>query len=187
MSKYFTSDWHLYHIRSLGWPARSEFNGIDDMNAKIIHNMITSIPINSELYFIGDLSWVKDYIDYVLASCDERHIKFHWILGNHDEPTEEQKKKCASVSSLKEIRINKKTIVMCHYPMTVWNKSHYNAWHLYGHIHAGMETTDKIESRMSGKSLNVNCEFHDFKPWSEKELEEYMATRPDNFDFIEHV
>jgi len=171
-------------MRSLDWPARSRFNGIDDMNAKIIDSMILGIPVGSELYFIGDLSWAKDYVDYILDLCNQRHIKFHWILGNHDSPTEAQKRKCASVSDMKEVRFNNHQIVLCHYPMTVWNKSHYNSWLLYGHIHAGMETTNRVEEKMTGKCLNVNCEFHDFKPWSEKELEEYMEARPDNFDKV---
>lgn len=30
------------------------------------------------------------------------------------------------------------TIVLCHYGMRVWDRSHYNSWHLYGHSHGAL-------------------------------------------------
>ena len=29
-------------------------------------------------------------------------------------------------------------VVLCHYAMRVWDRSHYGSWHLYGHSHGNL-------------------------------------------------
>ena len=43
---------------------------------------------------------------------------------------------------------------------------------------------DPLNLRFTGKSLNINTELHDFKPWSFDEIHAHMETQADNWDLI---
>ena len=106
------------------------------------------------------------------------------MLGNHEKGWEQHKRFCSSIERLDSTTINGNHVVMCHYPMITWDRSHFNAWQLFGHHHNKSYGFKEIVEKSIGKTLNVNIEFHDYKPWSEEEIIEYMNTRPDNWDLI---
>lgn len=146
-----------------------------------------SLSAGSDLYFLGDLSWDMQVLKTFFDRIKKARINFHWILGNHDykHGATVYKNQCRSMSEIKDVYIgDKQPVVLCHYPMLTWNKSHYNSFLLYGHHHANSNGTKMLESLSKGKTLNVNVEFHDYKPWSEDEIMAYMSKRPDNWDLI---
>lgn len=49
-------------------------------------------------------------------------------------------------------------ITLCHYPMAVWDRKHYGAWHLHGHSHGNYKG--------EGLILDVGIDCHAFKPVS---------------------
>lgn len=181
--KLFSSDWHLSHNNVINWSKRP-FDSIEQMNDTIIQNMINATQGGDDFYFLGDLSWDQNVTKDFFARWPY-NVNFHWILGNHEKKQWKKfESKCASISMLKEININKTMVVLCHYPMLTWNKSHYNSWMLYGHHHKNSHGREKIDKLATGKMLNVNVEFHHYNPWTEEELIQYMSKRPNNWDFI---
>ena len=172
--KYFSSDWHLSHQNVLSWSNRP-FDTIEEMNETIIENMIKPLKRGDELYFLGDMSWkiepIKEFFERF-----PRGTHIHMINGNHERWVGQFKHRYTSISNLKEIKIGGNHTTLCHYPMLAWNKSHYNAFSLFGHIHKASHRFDKLENLTKGKTLNVNVEFHDYKPWSEDEIIAYMKT-----------
>ncbi len=66
-----------------------------------------------------------------------KNIEIHFIIGNHDSSNiiRIANENCASVSHMKDIKNEGQSLTLCHYAMRVWNKSHFNAWQLYGHSH----------------------------------------------------
>lgn len=182
--KWFSSDWHLSHKNIIEYSNRP-FKSIEEMDNTIIENMFTPLKKGDELFFLGDMSWSKDTYRRVFDVIP-KNISFHWIIGNHElNKWKRWRTNVTSTSELRHIKIQGNTVALCHYPMFTWNKSHYNSWMLYGHHHAGKDTsTDKVQQYLRGKMLNVNCEFHDYKPWSETEIIEYMSAQPDNWDYI---
>ena len=70
------------------------------------------------------------------------------------------------------IQINGHTIVLCHYALRVWHKSHFNSLHFYGHSHG----------RLPGvvKSFDVAVDTMNFSPISINEAIKLMSARPDN-------
>ena len=181
---YISSDWHLDHKRIIDLAERP-FKSTDEMNKVILTNMFAKLKPNDDFYFLGDLSWsTPGYA--LLFEMLPKNINFHIILGNHDRASSfnKYKKQIASVSHMKDIKIQNIPVTLCHYPMITWNKSHYNAFQLFGHHHINSHGTDQLNSHFAGKQLNVNCEMHNFQPWSETEIIDYMKTRPDNWDYI---
>jgi len=47
-------------------------------------------------------------------------------------------------------------IVLCHYAMRAWDRSHYGSWHLYGHSHGTLPGY--------GLSFEVAVDCWDFRP-----------------------
>ncbi len=153
------------------------------MNEKIIANILSVVKSGDEIYHLGDLASKRYYLDHFFDRLPF-DVKFHWIIGNHDRGWENFKKRCTSTSFLKDIKVNGNPITLCHYPMLTWNKSHYGAWMLYGHHHKNSHGSKEIEKLARGKMLNVNVEFNDYKPYSEKDIENIMNGKPDNWDLI---
>ena len=180
--KYFSSDWHLGHIKILEM-ANRPFENINEMNKKIVDNMLKPLKSGDTFYFLGDMAF---YIKHVLSFFEglPDNVKFIWINGNHDKKIPWEISVLfpnidIEIVPMKEIKIGRKELTLCHYPMRMWNKSHYNTWHLHGHCHNGQENRD---FRQEGKVLNVNCEFNDYKPWSENDIIKYMSNQSDNAD-----
>lgn len=181
--KYFTSDWHLGHKRFVEKFGSRPFSSTEEMDDTIIENMFTGKRKGDMIYFLGDL-----YFD--IASFEKMYnqipngVRFFWVLGNHDEKLfMKHIKQFEKIIPMMETKIQGNHVVLCHYPMQTWNRSHYNSWQLFGHHHIGGHF--EPGSERLGKQLNVNLEYHDFKPWTEDEVVEYMEGRPDNFDLIQ--
>jgi len=180
--KYFSSDWHLGHDNVVKFSGRP-FDSIGAMNELIISNAINVLRPGDELYFLGDLAWRRYNFEGFFDRWP-KNVAFHWILGNHDKQWQPFKDKCASISELKKINIGENTVILCHYPMLTWHKSHYNSWMLFGHHHMNSHGTKDLETKATGKMLNVNVEFNNFMPYSENEVAKIMEKKPDNWDFI---
>jgi calcineurin-like phosphoesterase family protein len=65
-----------------------------------------------------------------------------------------------------EIEVGGDLVVLFHYAMRVWNRSHRGAWHLFGHSHGQLQP--------EGRSCDVGVDCWDFKPVS---LEKIIASR----------
>lgn len=173
--KYFTSDFHCFHEKLLSF---RPFITTDEMNEKLCESL-SVLKRGDILYYLGDIAMKRVGFDLFFSSIP-KGVDVHWILGNHDEKySKKYSNIVASVQRIKYIKIGNNKTTLCHFPMYTWNCSHYNAWHLFGHHH-----NDKIKY-VTGKSLNVNIELHEYKLWSEEEVIEFMNTRPDNWDLVE--
>jgi calcineurin-like phosphoesterase family protein len=80
----------------------------------------------------------------------------------------------------KELKLNNDTIVMCHYPLLVWNKMHYGSYHLAGHSHGGCNHLNEKVRR-----LDVGVDNHNYKPisWTyiKNRLDQIPLTRPEGY------
>lgn len=181
--KWFTSDWHLGHENVMRFSDRP-FGSINEMNEKIINNMLEACQPGDELFFLGDLAWRRYAFDAFFERWP-KNVNFHWILGNHDKNWQPFKKQCASIGDMKKTKIgDNNVVIMCHYPMLTWDRSHYNSWQLFGHHHQQSHGTAELDKMTNGKMLNVNLEWNDFKPYSETDIIRIMRTKPDNWDLI---
>lgn len=176
---YFSSDWHLDHVKVIGYDNRP-FRDIGHMNKTIIDNF-SELDENDHLFFVGDLSFAKDPMR-VVEMIKPLRCKLYWIPGNHDGhllDCEELTSRFEWIQHLAEITVieeehNKPSvrqdITLCHYSMEVWNKSHHGAYHLYGHSHGSLPET------MTRRSFDVGCNMWEYKPISYRQIKEKMRT-----------
>ena len=180
--KFFSSDIHLNHSAVLRFSDRP-FETIEEQTEYFLDEVNTTLSRNDDFYFLGDLSWNREGSEHFFNNL-KKGIRFHWLLGNHDKQWQQFVKRCVSVSYLKTIKIGSTHVVLGHFPMVTWDKSHYNAWMLFGHHHNHSNGFSNLSKHICGKTMNVNWEFHNYKLWSEDEVINVMKDLPDNWDLI---
>lgn len=176
--KYFTSDLHLGHLSILKHrdvPVET----IPEYDAWVL-DKIYDIPKGSDLYILGDIAFTQEGMIKLLAH-KPKSVQLHLIHGNHDKSFVQRMARANKIPYHEYLMVKdlNHKFFLCHYPLKVWDCSHYNSINLYGHIHNG--TPDIIKD---GRQLNVNCEFWGYKPISSEQVIEKLDGI-DNWDYLE--
>jgi calcineurin-like phosphoesterase family protein len=115
---------------------------------------------------LGDISMMlSERTDRLLTRLNGRK---HLVYGNHDKilrKKPELQKYFESIHELKSIDVSTQGksyhIVMCHYPMLTWNRSHRGSIMLHGHCHGTLNHLNENVRR-----LDVGVDSHDYFPIS---------------------
>lgn len=184
---YFTTDTHLGHSNLVvgvsSWEGLDRcrpFGTIEEHDATIIDNINSRVRKNDTLYHLGDFA-ISSNANIIAYRDRIRCQNIHLIYGNHDEPIRKRKILRNLFSSCNDIlRINheRQAIILCHYAMRVWYKSHRGTWMLCGHSHGSLNLEN------CGKILDICPENHNYTPWSFSEVYDYMSSR--NIEKVDH-
>lgn len=158
MAIHFTSDTHFGHKNIIKYCNRP-FKSVHHMDEEMIALWNRKVKPNDEVWHLGDFCMgghqPKDYLPRLNG-------KVHLIRGNHDPHVEDQG--FESVQYYKELKFAKKKIVLCHFPFTVWNKSHHGSIHLFGHVHGSMTVRHGRKVREDSLSADVGSDCWDYAP-----------------------
>ena len=192
MKHYFSSDLHHRHRRiSEFCPRPVDSSDIQAHSDWLIERHNKIVKNEDNFYHLGDFCFGSKMED-IVAVLELMNGRKHFILGNHDDKKAwkkilADKELCSRlkiewVRDYKRITIfderlqKKQNIVMCHYPMYVWDGLQYGSWMLSGHSHGGLHGITQ------GKILDVGLDafeklhaFHDY--WSFEDLSFYMEGR----------
>jgi calcineurin-like phosphoesterase family protein len=171
MTIFFTSDTHLGHANIIKYCHRP-FSSVEEMDGTIIKNWNSVVSEQDLVYHLGDFAFRQHH-----SYRKQLNGEIIFIEGNHDKVTGPGLFK--EVHKLLRIKINEYDITLCHFAMRVWNKSHFNSWHLYGHSHGGLPP--------EGKSWDVGVDNNNFTPLSLDQVVEIMKGRPDNFNLVKSM
>jgi calcineurin-like phosphoesterase family protein len=177
LKTFFTSDIHFGHKNILKYDKRP-FKHISEHDERIIENWNHLISNQDDVYYLGDFAFApRDYIESILMRLNGRK---NFIKGNHDkkDTIELYKKYGNFLGELRKISVNNQEIVLCHYAMKVWDKSHHGSWHLYGHSHGSLP--DDIHSL----SFDVGINNHDYEPIEFEQVKKIMSKK--HFKPIDH-
>jgi calcineurin-like phosphoesterase family protein len=147
------------------------------MDETLVKNWNEVVKGGDRVFFLGDVSICRDLdrVDRLLARLAGQ--KF-WILGNHDHEDEREKyaHHFQKMERLMDLRIGKgeaaQDIVLCHYAMLVWNKSHYGSWMLHGHSHG------ELKYPFQAKIMDVGVDAWNYRPVSFEMLKEKLDKQP---------
>ncbi len=150
------------------------------MNDCLIENNNQLVKDKDTVIHGGDFSLgsVPATID-VLKRLKGKHIL---LKGSHDRPItriikkENYKDLFEYGGEIYELNIGNIHIVICHYAMRTWPRSHYNSWQLYGHSHGKLGPI--------GKQWDIGIDNNDYKPIFFDQLKEIMDDRPDNEGYL---
>lgn len=174
--EYFIADTHWNHKNITGpklsrWKSGyRDFDSIEEMNEAITDSINSRVGKNDILYHLGDISFGNLSCLYSLK-CENIIL----ILGNHDNyQLCKEQPKIKKISSLMEITTNNRKIVMCHYSMRVWNDSHKDSYHLFGHTHHTIPNYNQ--------SMDVGwCKWR--KPLNFKEIDDLLNNKEGQGDW----
>ena len=166
MTIWFTSDTHFGHGNVIQYTQRP-FETVEEMDARLTENWNQSVKPNEIIYHLGDFTLLG--AEPASEYFQRLNGRIHIIPGGHDHRwlgRQEYFSRSGHVVTilppLKTIKVTlsgldqPQLIVLCHYAMRVWDRSHYGSWHLFGHSHGNLPP---LES-----SLDVGVDVWDLAP-----------------------
>ena len=158
MKYWFTADEHYGHSNIIKFCNRP-FSTVEEMDKAIIDNHNALVQKGDIVVHGGDFTLGKDankYIEQLRGS----HI---FIKGSHDRWMDKN-----------SIQIWERTIegiyvVVCHYAMRVWPRSHYGSWQLFAHSHGNLEPI--------GNQHDIGVDNNNFCPASFNQIRDIMDSK----------
>jgi len=162
MAIWFTSDHHFEHKNIIQYCNRP-FDTVAEMNKTMIDKWNEVVNEDDVVYHLGDFTLggtemaqhyfkqLKGYIRVIPGGHDYRWVDN--ISGWSDYLS------LAILPPLYTLELDKQIIVLCHYAMRVWDRSHYGSIHLYGHSHGML-------SDSGNRSMDIGVDTNNFYPYS---------------------
>ncbi|WP_375273524.1 metallophosphoesterase family protein [Methylorubrum thiocyanatum] len=163
MAVFFTADTHFGHTGILH-AARRPFSSIAEHDALLVEAWNATVAPGDTVYHLGDFALGP-------AEAAEREFrKLHGrkclVVGNHDRkarrlPWAEQH------DGIREISVEGRHLVLCHFPLRAWSRSFRGSLHLYGHTHGTLPGTTQ--------SCDVGVDVWGYRPVSLSDIVDAMA------------
>jgi calcineurin-like phosphoesterase family protein len=185
-SSWHDGDWK--GDRSSNWRISRE--AIETMDDTLIENINNIVGENDTLYHLGDFCFGSKHDILRTATNYRRRINcknITFIWGNHDSFA--IRPIFTNCYDLLNVNVESQRIVLCHYAMAVFDKSHRGAWHLYGHSHANAE--EWLDKAMPGRrTMDVGVDnaakiLGEYRPFSFDEISKIMSKKS-GFHFDHH-
>lgn len=173
MQWFFTADEHYGHTNIIKYCARP-FKTISEMDNMLIANHNSVVMSDDIVVHAGDFTMGKTYQEVIKRYINRLNGQHVFIKGSHDRWLGFE-----NAPYIWERTIEGQFIVVCHYAMRTWAKSHYNSWQLYGHSHGRLPP--------QGKQWDVGVDNNNFYPISFRQLAAIMKTLDDNTNLVHHA
>jgi calcineurin-like phosphoesterase family protein len=109
--------------------------------------------------------------------------RLHLIRGNHERGCAKQEDLFVWIKDLYTLKVKDadapgsiQNIVLCHYPMRSWNKSHWGSWMCCAHSHGGLAAS-LPESTEGGLLLDVGVDVWNYHPVSYEQVKSVMKKK----------
>ena len=177
---FFTSDFHFGHANIIKFCNRP-YSSVDEMNERLIENYNSVVKKGSIVYILGDAFWRSLSQEEAFTIATRLNGQKYYINGNHEERMQHKDMHKLFIWRKDYAKIHPAgypRIVLLHYAMRVWEGSHYNDWHLFGHSHNALTPASQgATTEESALSMDVGVDTHDMKPWSIEEIAEKMREK----------
>jgi len=165
---WFIADEHFGHFNIITYTHRP-FTTVEEMDEEIIKRFNSVVRAEDTTIHAGDFTLANKEIAYKYEQqLNGSHI---FLRGSHDRWM-----KGTNHHEILDITIEKQPIVICHYAMRVWHRSHYNSWNIHGHSHGKLPPI--------GKQIDVGVDTNSFYPYSFEMIKDIMKDRPNNPNFL---
>ncbi len=183
---YFSADHHFGHVNIIGYCNR-RFSSIEEMDKNLIDIWNATVKLEDIVYYLGDFHLGKNPQNYfatlngtIAILDDNTHHDKYWLNSRtYGTKSDGYSTRSGAVEYLPPLYTfvpHDVPITLCHFPMESWNRSHYNSWHLHGHIHLLGDSFRKKKMLDVGID-NANALLGEYRPFSLTEVEERMKVR----------
>ena len=183
---FFISDLHIGHKNVIKFDGRP-FADVDEMHLEMIKRWNSVVGDEDIVYYLGDLAFCRDETTKWFIHSIKGKINF--ILGNHDKMKDIVKfdrwenihEYGTEIGILDKDSLESRgsggyqKIIMAHYPILSWNKSHYGSWMLHGHCHGSLMKSN--QDYYKRKVMDVGCNCIDYTPISYEKVKGIMSRK----------
>ena len=186
MTVWFTSDHHFGHENIIKFCDRP-FSSVEEMDEEMIKRWNAVVKDTDTVYHLGDFTlfngtaasrYFAQLNGMIKVLRNTWHHDKRWIPKHADMASEYRSKTGSVVTFEPPIVVLEfpeyengsdkysQALVLCHYPLAVWDRKHYGSWHIHGHSHG--------QFLQSGLCLDVGVDDHDFCPVPLRNVEHIM-------------
>jgi calcineurin-like phosphoesterase family protein len=135
---WFISDTHFGHKNIAKFCGRDPYqDDVAAMDRRIIDEWIAVVGPQDEVWHLGDFGFLKSSRAHSIL--DQLTGRIHLVLGNHDIALKaEVLDRFVSVQNMAELDVGGVGVVLSHFPLATWNRSHYGSLHFHGHCHGSL-------------------------------------------------
>jgi len=168
---YFTADHHFGHFNIAKFCNRP-FDSVEAMDEALIAAWNRTVSPSDTVYHLGDFTLGgRDVAKRYFSRLNGRILV---VPGGHDHRwtrIQVEPEYCLDSADgipvgilppLYTLKVEGRIIVLCHFALRVWDKSHYNSLHLYGHSHGRLPGTER--------SMDVGVDAVGYEPISLEEV-----------------
>lgn len=165
---FFTADEHYNHANIIRFSNRP-FRDTREMQEVLIARNNEVVNDGDTVFHLGDFFW-GGFTDMALGIIYQLNGD-HWFLkGSHDR----WQLGCSQqhfYPYIHEEQIESQYVVLCHYAMLTWPRSHYGSWQLFGHSHGRLTTHNP------DRQYDVGVDNNGFYPVSFEKLKTILKGR----------
>ena len=174
---WFTADHHYGHANIIKFQEDTRpFSSIEEHDEFGIKMWNEQVSPSDDVYYLGDFT-LRDW-KFASSVIKRLNGSINFIYGGHDHRWYYD----VSASEMEELNITllgelttifspthklqdkyPLPIVLCHYAMLRWDRSHFNSLHLFGHSHGKLENP-------SPNSMDIGIDTSSFKLYSIDEV-----------------
>jgi len=132
---FFTSDSHFGDHRTMNIGARA-FALVAEMDAALVAGWNDVVGAEDEVWHLGDFARSPDRVPGLLARL---HGRKHLVRGNNDPPRTLAAGDWSTVCDYRELQLDGRLLVLCHYPFRSWNGQGRRSINLHGHSHGRLK------------------------------------------------
>ncbi len=154
MATFFTSDTHFGDMRVLRFDHRP-FPTLSAHDEALVTRWNGVVGASDTVWHLGDFA-LGPTPERAAALLDALAGEKHLIVGNNDDAATLALSGWASVSAYREITVESRPLVLCHYAFRTWNGMGRGALNLHGHSHAKLSAMPK--------QYDVGVDAQDFRP-----------------------
>ena len=171
---YYTSDLHFNHSKIMQYCNRP-FPNVEEMNKALIVNWNSRVQNKDTVFILGDFGFLDgEQANNLLKQLKGKKVL---IVGNHDiflrkkGFNENLFEEIRAIKNVRDPSINNNLIVLCHYPMAVWDRKDYGTYHFYGHVHNNtIERHPYLLGAEYTNAFNVGTDCHNYFPVTAQEI-----------------
>ena len=165
---WFTADTHFGHSNIIKF-CRRPFGSVAEMDETMIERWNARVKPYDVVWHLGDFAFHKSR-EKLYEIFNRLNGDKCLITGNHDH-TNTRMLPWSTVRALTSIHLDdKQPLIMCHYALRVWDRSHHGSLHIFGHSHGTLGGNNQ--------SLDVGVDCWNFQPVNIDEIRERLKTLP---------
>ena len=177
MTIWFSADSHLGHENIIKY-ANRPFKSVGEMDRVLIDRWNEVVATSDTVYHLGDFTLSEAFVargyflnlnGLIFVLANRWHHDRRWLRQAGAESFLSKDAYWVKTLSPLYVLDFHPPIVLCHYPLAIWDRKHYGAWHLHGHSHGRYQG--------DGFCMDVGVDANDFYPVSLEQVEEVMRAK----------